>query len=464
MPEGAAGQQNQRIYQFPMRVEVVRTRTARETEELLALARERAYEPSVFDTQPPYFLRAVVSNTHLDSYGTHQHESSLQNYAADLDSGIAFLANHNHYSLPMGQSLRGSFVRKRGENPTRTWGDFFLVPGLNLNGINTDDFIRGVQAGVVRDVSKGFWGGFWRCDLDGLDYMKYGWGQEGFCNHFLLEDYETEDGKRETCTVTVEDAHLSEVSAVFDGSVPGAAIEKAVAAIEAGVVPVEKARSLATRYRAALPGTEHFFPGWTPPSPRALPDDFIMARNPVPTDRSAVPDTNGKERSMADDPKATPSAPTDPGVLTAFWRSIGDALKETGFQPPDGKEPATVLREMASEITELRAQRDKVVELEQKVADLTPQAADGRTYRSDKINETWGEYVRAGLADGVDEAEQKALWSRAPIAQVVKECDHYRKLGDARFPGGRQTSEGEPEKNGRRDVDIPVEAFMTLRR
>lgn len=464
MPETAAEREDrelsERVYQFPMHVELIgRARTARETEELLELAKAKAQSPASLDENPPFFFRATVSTTLTDSYGTHQMPSSLENFAEDLSTGVAFLASHAWQTLPMGHSLRGQMVRKKGDKPQRTWGDFFTVPDLNLNGINTNDFIRGTETGIIRDVSKGFYGGRWVCDICGNDYRRYGSG-EGRCPHFLLEEYEVDGRGMVVCTVGVEDAHISEVSAVYDGAVPGAAIEKATRAIESGDVPPEKARQLSVRYRCSLPGTQHQYAGWSPADPsfnaRIEPPQWSrldigtllqqLASQP-PNDQARSAAGRGPEETrMADKPAPVPEPSGDLGVLQALSRSIHEAFRDLALDT-EGKEPATVVRALGAELTELRPLRDKAAALEARIATLEPQAKDGEAYRTAMVDATWDQFVRAGLAEGEDEAATRTSWGSTSLSLLLKEQERYRKLGDARFPGGRLTSDGEPGPN-----------------
>jgi hypothetical protein len=147
---------------------------------------------------------------------------------------------------------------------------------------------------------------------------------------------------------------------------------------------------------------------------------------------------------MSDKNNAAPEQTGDVGLLQAWQRSIEAALADIGQPAKEGRaEAATLVRQMGAELTELRPLKEKVATLEARVADLEPQAKDGVAYRDATVNDAWAEYVRAGLSEGVAEADQKAIWARAPMEQLQKELAHYRKLGDARFPGGRATTDGE---------------------
>ena len=174
------------------------------------------------------FVREMeISSTRLDSYFTHMMASTLQNFAQEAKEGRSFLDSHDGGKLGLGYTFGGELAIE-GDNALAV-ANFYTVPGIRFGGqhsfASTDDFIKAVEARIVRDVSVGFHGGRWVCDICGGDYFRY-----SQCSHFAGVEYEQtgEDGvtKRTLATVGIHDAHLSEVSAVFDGATPGAMIRK----------------------------------------------------------------------------------------------------------------------------------------------------------------------------------------------------------------------------------------------
>ena len=128
------------------------------------------------------------------------------------------------------------------------------MPGLNLNGVSTDDFIRGVKTGLLSDVSVGFHGGKQWCDVCRQNYMSWD------CPHVAGMEYEIQGGGKVVATVGVDNARLSEVSAVFDGATPDATIIKAERMIAAGELKPEAVRMLEARYRMTF-ATKRSFAG-----------------------------------------------------------------------------------------------------------------------------------------------------------------------------------------------------------
>lgn len=399
---------------FPMRVQQVATRAA-SSATLIALAKERAPDPSVFDDAEPHLFTGIVSTLAVDSYFTHMAPSSLTNFAQDMEQGVALQDSHSTYRLSLGRSLTGRSIRGKGELPTRTEGEFFMLPNSSVSGMSTDDVMRNIRAGSLTDLSVGMSAGTWICDICGGNLAR--WSE---CPHWPGQEY-TPEGKDQpvVATATIHEARLAEVSLVYSGSTPGAVIQKVIRAVAAGQLEPEKVRVLETCYRMKLPGSRHIYPVTPHEPPAALPAS------------SAKP-----EGTMPETPTGTPPpAERSPEMLTLLTR----AREVVGIEVAAGAQPPTDEAVMER----LLAQAGRVPELDKRVAELVPQAKDGEAYRAAMVDAAWTEYVRAGLAEGVVEADQRALWAGTPLAQLLKEQSHYRKLGDARLGNGRQTSEGE---------------------
>ena len=172
----------------------------------------------------------------------------------------------------------------------RVLADFYTIPGMKTGQMSTDDFILGMRSGIISDVSVGFYGGDFRCSLCGLDYWRG-------CRHIAGETYERRDEQgevigKERAFVWIDDAHLSEVSAVYDGATPGAAILKAQQESEAGRLSPQHARLIEARYRIKLPAAQRFFAGSDVTRPQENPMPEEPQRRPTrrrPNRRRAAP-------------------------------------------------------------------------------------------------------------------------------------------------------------------------------
>lgn len=393
---------------FPASVQ--RIDVAARSPELLALVKQRdALDDDVLTQHPPFFWRAEISSDRIDSHFTHMAESTLRNFAADAQEGVAFLKGHDWRALPIGHSLSGSFEDVAGFK--RVVADFYTVAGLP----ETDDLILRMRSGILRDVSVGFHGGQANCDLCGREFWD--------CPHMPGLKYEVKEGdvvREKLATFTIEDARLSEVSGVFDGSTPGAMILKAEREAEAGRLTPGQVRTLEQRLRVKLPATKRAFAGVD-----------------VKTEAHSQEVRMGFET-----------------VLDKYKIGVGmeDNARATALESRLA-ELAVIEGKLATANGELEAVRAKVVELE-------PQATEGRQYRSDLVEEALVEGVRA-KGDKFDAPGWKADLEKLSLERVKAWRDEWASQAGERLPSGRQSVDAdEREKPQASTVQIvPDSAF-----
>ena len=390
------------IFAYPAKVRWVDIQEC--ATDLLAMAKANsAYDPAIFDERTPFFWTAEISNDQIDSYFTHMLPSTLNNFVTGARAGISFLNSHRHNELPFGRSVDGRLISD-GQRQ-RVLADFFTLPGLNLNGVTTDDFIAGVRAGIVSDVSVGFHGGTHFCDICKTNYMSWD------CPHLAGMKFEVKDAGLVTCTVSIDNATLSEVSSVFDGATPDATIQKAQRMAENGELKPEAVRVLEARYRVRL-STKRSFPAVKPERGRTM--DFEQIVNQI---------------------REVLALPAD-GDVVAGVLAVSTA--------PDK------LRTVETQLTEARA----------KVAELEPLAADGRVYRNDLISEALAEGVRA-YGDKFNRATYEAALKSASLDLIRQMKADWAEVGNRRFAGGRQTVDNSqaPTKPQKRTTAIPQSAY-----
>lgn len=392
-------------YKAHIRLALVAERNAALLEALKAAA---LVDDDLLAEREPFFWAAEISNDQIDAYFTHMTVKSLTNFAADAQAGVSFLNSHRHNELPLGRSLAGR-MESNGER-VRALADFYTLPGLNLNGLRTDDFIAGVRSGIVSDVSIGFYGGTHTCDLCGENYYSYR------CPHIAGLRYEKQEGdimRLVLATVTIDDARLSEVSAVYDGATPDAAIVKAQRMAEAGELRAEEVQILEARYRVRLP-VKRSLTGGKP-------------------ERSGNVDF---EKLIAD-------------IRTLL--NLDEAADVTG-----------AVAGLAAEAEQLRKAGEQVTEMEQRIKALEPQAEDGRQYRADLVAEALAEGVRA-FGEKFDADTYRTLLESSPLAVIKRMRDDWAVLGTERFPRGRQTlDQSEAPVNGNQAAQrmrVPDRAF-----
>jgi hypothetical protein len=425
--------------------------------ELLALAKgQHALDPSVFDDHPPFFSQAEISSNRVDAYFTRMHETSLRNYAADAQAGISVLNSHLSRQLGFGRSISGEYIGPGGNGVARVLSDFYTVPGINLNGVNTDDLILGIRSGLVKDVSIGFYGGTWRCSVCGLDLWDWD------CSHVPGMSYTPLDKQGNPtepvlCVGWVEDARLAEYSLVYDGATPGAAVLKAQQEADGGRLRPEAARVIEARYRVALPGTARVFGGVD--APQGARSKALDA----PRKESSVDETTTTEQSNERAPDATPaegavveeattttttetrstSTPeTTTTVVVDPFKGLRSVLAEAGIAGADADEPERAVRALVAEVGRLR-----------------PLADDGKAYRVDLVAEALAEGVRA-VGEAFAAETYRGLLETAPLATIKRMRDDWSEVASKSFVGRRATQDEEgtsaPKEQPRR---VPASAF-----
>lgn len=409
---------------FPAQVRAVgdETRIATLTQ---ILRSNRALDPSILEEHPPFFWRAEISNTRLDAYFTHMLLSTLRNFAQEAAAGVAFLPGHDHRHLPIGGSLTGELSEAANPldaaSPAPLVGtanavssgniivvrsDFYTLSNMEIGTIKTNGLISSIKGGLTRDNSVGWYGGKLLCDIDGLDYWR------GRCPHIAGLVYrEEKDGVVQDllATVGIDDAHLAEVSGVYDGATPGAMIEKVYEMASAGELSASDVRHIQVMYRLDKETTQRML---------ALP--AVQKKHAGVDIRSLGGQKPGKEGSM-----------TVEEIMAGQLTEIREILSEARF--PVTEDVPKHVRELATALSEARA----------RVTELEPRAADGETYRNDLVAAALAEGVRAYGEKFASEIYERQL--RAAPLDVIKQMrDDWKRIGDANFPGGRSTNDADP--------------------
>lgn len=397
---------------FSVPVRVLRTDVQRNAE-LMALAQEKhIYDPAILNERTPFFWRLEASNTLIDSYYTHMTLGTLGNFQADAKAGVAFLPGHRHSDLPFGRSLDAQLETALNPDRTRLTVDFYTMPGLTLNAVKTDDLIDGIRSGILKDVSIGFTSTEMTCDICGRDMWDWD------CPHVPGMKYEVKGSDNVMrivqATFAVNDAHLSEVSSVYDGATPRAEILKAEREAAEGRMKPDAVRMFETRYRMKLPEAKRTFAGVT---------------------------LGGK---------------------TLEFELIVNQVREV-LAVDDKTDLAGAVVQLKTELEGLRTVKETLTQTQKKVEELTPLADDGRAYRDDLIAEAMVQGVRA-LGEKFTKETYAEVLKRSPLATIKQLSADWQTIGDNRFPAGRQSTDGgegapEPEVKQPTGARIPSAAY-----
>jgi len=396
---------------FSVPVRVLRT-DAQCNAELMALALEKhVYDPAILDERTPFFWSLEASNTLIDSYYTRMTLGTLGNFQADAKAGVAFLPGHRHSDLPFGRSLDAQIETAQNPDRTRLTVDFYTMPGLTLNSVKTDDLIDGIRSGILKDVSIGFTSTEMTCDICGRDMWDWD------CPHVPGMKYEIkgQDNVMRVvqATFAVDDAHLSEVSSVYDGATPRAEILKAEREAAEGRMKPDAVRMFETRYRMKLPEAKRTYTGVT---------------------------LEGKKLEA---------------------EQIVNQVREV-LAIDDKTDLAGAIIQLKTELESNRSAQAALVAAQDKVVELTPLADDGRAYRSDLITEALAQGIRAFGEKFAKETYEDVL-KRASLAVIKQLSSDWQAIGDSRFTGGRQSEDkgDKPEAEAKQPTGarIPSNAY-----
>ena len=451
-----------------------------------------------------YEFQAEISNDLLDSYYTTMHITTLRNFREDAKQGVAFLEGHMPTRMNYGRTFNARL--NKAEDRQRVLADIYTIRDINFGGHmsfpSTNDFIRAVETDLVSDVSVGFYGGIWRCDLCGMDVFDWSdW--ENMCRHWPGETYE-EDDVKVVATATIEDARLSEVSVVYDGATPEAQItKKARSMFERGLIDTPIVYRLNTLYNLRMAPDKwdastigdkrslisHKSKGGA--SPMDLLEIIKSASiEGIPTDDAASAvrwlidkhGTLGTELETAqsrtteletENEELKNNASTELESARKLNVDMGKQVDVVRSENTQLKEQIGVLEtardldnDVAARNDELKTQNDELTEqvetlttenreLTDKVAESEEMAKLGQQTRDELVESTLKSGVTA-YGDDFDKEEQKTVLEAMDLKTIRLTKKSWDDLAEERFPGGRQSKDngGEPpDPNPKRSVE-----------
>lgn len=216
------------------------------------LAAIQAHQPPgaeklTLDDVYTYYLEAA-NTQFVQKYWMFLSPKTLKNFAADAAIGLSFMNSHATGSLsgppaqlPMGLTFGGTYNRTSDGSDSALLGVYALrgiYPNGEGQGPSTDTMHKQINAGIIKDVSVGIprGSGVELCAV--CENPLNARDEQGMplCSHIpgTPRNMTADDRKRlKTMGVPngyaafiLDDAHLSEVSAVYDGALPGAGVRK----------------------------------------------------------------------------------------------------------------------------------------------------------------------------------------------------------------------------------------------
>lgn len=398
------------------------------------------------------FWRAIISNTSVDSYFTRMAKSSLAYYAADLESPtVSFQNSHRHNEFGVGRSVKGQLILT-GETPEgqpqdeyfpAVVADFYSHRDLSLGSVPVEQFLLGIDTNIIKDVSIGFKENYgkdaelaptqYTCNICRQDYWSWD------CSHIAGMRYEviseaaansdpTNDGEGEKilCVAWVENARLSEVSGVFDGSNGDAMTIKAEREARAGRLNKDTEIFLERRFRFTRSKETTL---WVAENPFTQPEpEETKPAESATENRAESNDNSNQKRLIMDKQKLRAMA----GV---FGLSVADETPET---------EETVLNSIAERLT-----------------GVATKATAYDKIRAAAIDSALAEKARV-VGEKFDDTEKARVRSMLENCQTVEDIQafesEWKGQGDTRFQQTRKTQDEAENENGDADLDVLPEA------
>ena len=407
------------------------------------------------ETEDKYYIRITASNAELDRHNSMMDpETTLKNFEADAKAklGVALKDHHGTYSRSFGY---GRSVDAMLTDENELLIDFFILKNMDYQKESSFHFtssaqlIRAIENGLVNQASVGFYDAREICNLCNLPIRRYSYWdwepeREGQCTHKMGKKYENKDGKMETATYSIFDAHLKEVSLVEFGSNRKTAIEKRffteLMDLDLMSDPRRFIKELMmtdqewiTQLRDALKVPTLKSTDEPDAVVKALETEVAGLRTTISTQKDEIADLTAASQDVDT-------------ARQQFVTKVRDALDLKDVRSTD--EPDTVLEKAKDEVTDLREQ---VETQRDEIADLQAAAKDGEAYREARVEEAIKQGIRA-YGDDFDEEYHREYYGDMPLEKLETHIAQNKKKADAALPAGRSTSddhEPPPERNKR---------------
>lgn len=194
-----------------------------------------------------HYIEAASNNFIGDRYAFLS-ESTLRNIAEDATAGFAFMNSHRTGSLstpselPFGKTFAGQYragMDGQGRERKCAVVGVYMMRNVKPNGDSgpsTDDMHAMILGGQVADVSVGLNRGDAVCDVcaSPLSDCSHYPGTRRAMTDDQIEAQQSRGVPGGRASYTIDNARCGEVSAVYDGAVPGAGVKKVMLGKRAG--------------------------------------------------------------------------------------------------------------------------------------------------------------------------------------------------------------------------------------
>jgi len=297
-----------------------------------------------------HWIEAASSRFIADRYAFLS-ESTLRNIAAAANAGVAFMNSHATGSLsgppaqlPFGRTFYGAFEPGKDGGPSRTIVGLYMLAGEKPNGDagpSTDALDAAIRARTIFDVSVGLGGGDVLCGVCGQNWSDLedapAADAADMCDHYPGTRHGMTKEQiaaalaagvtKGRASYIIDNATFSEVSAVYDGAVPGAGFGRIRSAMS----------HLSSRDRAELrEALGDLFNDFEGGSMRKKTRFEPAAEDPEEKPAEETEDAAGDpEETPAEDPK--PEDGEEPGEPAVDAAPAAPPMPPEG--EPDGDEP-----------------------------------------------------------------------------------------------------------------------------
>ena len=178
---------------------------------------------------------------------------TLRNIQREAEMGFSFMNSHHTGALsgapselPFGRTYAGRYERYPSEDPNRPAAERTLLGTYMLKGTfpngpsgpSTDAMYQQITSGILHDVSMGVAGGERICDVCGYELRADECNHYPGTNHNVTREQSSVQKARGVhkglASYTLDDAHANEVSAVYEGAIPGAGFSKVYSLLHSG--------------------------------------------------------------------------------------------------------------------------------------------------------------------------------------------------------------------------------------